>query len=326
MSSRLILSTFPITLCCSLHSSLGTRSVTPEGFLFSKEQKYKILEKKIVFSVFCFDIADIAFFMAKNSFCLVINQFYCLNFLQTFIFALCSLFSSTRGSFETNRTSSGSPMALVPYSPPLTLAKFHQTERNFTFAERTLTITQDWNDGGVAAVVWDAAIVLSKYIEKHNQLSVKKNVIELGAGTGLVGMVAALLGGNVIVTDRGMALKYINVNIENNANVLSGLPIKVEELNWGQDISQFQPPDLILGADIVYIEDTFHELFKTLLDLTGSETVVLLSCRIRYERDNKFLILLKTRFSISKVLYDNETDIVIYEAKKLSSVNTKDDL
>ena len=259
--------------------------------------------------------------MARGYSFLNLRQLYDFVFWQLFLFFAFLLLP------RVSPHSSGSPMALVPYSPPKTLAKFHQIERNFTFVGKTLKIAQDWNEGGVAAVVWDAAIVLSQYLEKHKPLIEHRKVIELGAGTGLVGMVAALLGGSVIVTDRQKALKYINTNVENNADVLSKLPIKVAGLTWGQSISDFEAPfDIILGADIIYIEETFQELLKTLLELTGKKTVVLLSCRIRYDRDNKFLELLGTKFSVKKVLYNEDTDIVIYKAMKLESLNNKEDL
>lgn len=56
--------------------------------------------------------------------------------------------------------------------------------------------------GDVGCVVWDAAIVLSKYLETEQFCSIgsgvnmwsSKSIIELGAGTGLVGLVAASLG------------------------------------------------------------------------------------------------------------------------------------
>lgn len=56
--------------------------------------------------------------------------------------------------------------------------------------------------GDVGCVVWDAAIVLSKYLETQQFYNVEsdastwsdKTIIELGAGTGLVGLVAATLG------------------------------------------------------------------------------------------------------------------------------------
>lgn len=56
--------------------------------------------------------------------------------------------------------------------------------------------------GDVGHVVWDAAIVLAKYLETQAFLNssagvrswASTNVLELGAGTGIVGLVAATLG------------------------------------------------------------------------------------------------------------------------------------
>lgn len=53
-------------------------------------------------------------------------------------------------------------------------------------------------EGDVNCVVWDAAIVLSKYLEelykKQNTYFKGLNVVELGAGVGCVGLTAACLG------------------------------------------------------------------------------------------------------------------------------------
>ena len=53
--------------------------------------------------------------------------------------------------------------------------------------------------GNVSCVVWDAALVLAKYLEiKCSQTGAKwlqgKFVLELGAGLGCVGLTAACLG------------------------------------------------------------------------------------------------------------------------------------
>lgn len=56
--------------------------------------------------------------------------------------------------------------------------------------------------GDVGCVVWDAAIVLAKYLETkqfYDPLSgvnvwAGRSVVELGAGTGVVGLMAATLG------------------------------------------------------------------------------------------------------------------------------------
>ncbi|XP_041487874.1 protein N-lysine methyltransferase METTL21A isoform X2 [Microtus oregoni] len=86
-------------------------------------------------------------------------------------------------------------MALVPYeeSAEIGLQKFHKPLATFSFANHTIQIRQDWRQLGVAAVVWDAAIVLSTYLEMGAVELGGCSAVELGAGTGLVGIVAALL-------------------------------------------------------------------------------------------------------------------------------------
>nr|XP_054767020.1 protein N-lysine methyltransferase METTL21A-like [Lytechinus pictus] len=259
---------------------------------------------------------------------------------------------------ETNECSSvpSSENALVLYSPPI-LERFHRSERTFHLANRNFSIKQNWADFGVAAVVWDAAIVLCEYLEvetKLKRLSLEgKRVIELGAGTGLVGMVASHLKGRVTITDRASIFKPLRKNILFNfqtSSSSSSLPApssttdssvsscsntnapsevnstfkpqsstpKVKVLEWGQDLHKFSEPfDIIIGADIVYIEDTFRELLQTLLHLSNKNTLILLSCRIRYKRDNNFLDMMKTKFQVEHVFHDIERGIEIYSARKL---------
>lgn len=92
----------------------------------------------------------------------------------------------------------------------------------------------------------------------------------------------------------------------------------VKELTWGKDLGNFPPGafDFILGADIVYLEETFAELLQTLEHLCSEKTVILLSCRIRYERDHKFLKMLRDRFSVYELHYDSSKDIHIYKAQR----------
>ena len=72
-------------------------------------------------------------------------------------------------------------MALVVYEPPKIFEVFQAENREFSFAGHVLNISQDWERNGVAAVVWDAALVLSRHVENSVAVAGKK-VIELGAG------------------------------------------------------------------------------------------------------------------------------------------------
>ena len=84
-----------------------------------------------------------------------------------------------------------------------------------------LDIHQDpqglWS-GGIGATVWDAGLVLSKYFEANSKTLIEnKSVLEIGSGTGLVGMVCAKLGAkSVLFTDKDCAMPLLNKNIFEN--------------------------------------------------------------------------------------------------------------
>ncbi|NXN93059.1 MT21A methyltransferase, partial [Rhinopomastus cyanomelas] len=226
-------------------------------------------------------------------------------------------------------------MALVPYEegPGWGSRRLHSPSATFTFASRTVSLRQDWRRLGVAAVVWDAAVVLCAYLETGGIDLQDRSVIELGAGTGLLGIVATLLGksflvclfkavyncsARVTITDRAAALEFLESNVQANLPAELRPRAVVKELTWGKDLANFPPGsfDIILGADIVYLEETFAELLQTLEHLCSEKTVILLSCRIRYERDQRFLKMLRGLFSVYEVHYDSSKDIHIYKAQR----------
>ncbi|NXB57232.1 MT21A methyltransferase, partial [Struthidea cinerea] len=226
-------------------------------------------------------------------------------------------------------------MALVPYEEGGGWAarQLHSPSATFHFASRTIRLQQDWRRLGVAAVVWDAAVVLCAYLEMEGIDLRDRSVIELGAGTGLLGIVVTLLGtwtvsvscvllsplgARVTITDRAAALEFLESNVQANLPPELRPRAVVKELTWGKDLDNFPPGafDFVLGADIVYLEETFAELLQTLEHLCSEQTVILLSCRIRYERDLKFLKMLRDRFSVYEVHYDSSKDVHIYKAQR----------
>uniref|UniRef100_A0A8C2NCZ2 Protein N-lysine methyltransferase METTL21A n=1 Tax=Capra hircus TaxID=9925 RepID=A0A8C2NCZ2_CAPHI len=200
-----------------------------------------------------------------------------------------------------SRELGGGEMALVPYveTAEMGLQRFHKPLATFSFANHTIQIRQDWKQLGVAAVVWDAAVVLATYLEMGTVELRGCSAVELGAGTGLVGIVAALLGAHVTITDRKIALEFLKSNVQANLPPHIQPKAVVKELTWGQNLGSFSPGefDLILGADIIYLEETFTDLLQTLEHLCSNHSVVLLACRIRYERDYNFLAMLERQFT-----------------------------
>ncbi|KAM4868917.1 protein N-lysine methyltransferase METTL21A isoform X2 [Urocitellus parryii] len=123
---------------------------------------------------------------------------------------------------------------------------------------------------------------------------------------------------HVTITDRKVALEFLKSNVQANLPPHIQPKAVVKELTWGHNLGNFSPGefDLILGADIIYLEETFTDLLQTLEHLSSNHSVILLACRIRYERDNNFLAMLEKRFTVSKAHYDPEKDVHIYKAQK----------
>ncbi|XP_016399754.1 protein-lysine methyltransferase METTL21D isoform X2 [Sinocyclocheilus rhinocerous] len=126
--------------------------------------------------------------------------------------------------------------------------------------------------GDVGCVVWDAAIVLSKYLETEQFYSVQsrvstwrsKNIVELGAGTGLVGLVAATLGANVTVTDLEDLQPLLQLNIKKNQHLIHTGSITAKVLKWGGNVKEFLPHShYILMADCIYYEQLLLQEFQS---------------------------------------------------------------
>jgi len=131
--------------------------------------------------------------------------------------------------------------------------------------------------GEEAVVVWDSALVLSYFLVKNCQefLSSKTRVLELGAGTGAVGLVTAALGaGKVTLTDLPRIVPLLEEGIALNCNLTN---INAKALTWGSDLTDFLEEndkiietgyyDLILVSDCIYYEASVEPLIKTLIKL-----------------------------------------------------------
>ncbi|XP_036449974.1 protein-lysine methyltransferase METTL21D isoform X2 [Colossoma macropomum] len=162
--------------------------------------------------------------------------------------------------------------------------------------------------GDVGCVVWDAAIVLSKYLETEqfcsSQTWSSKKVVELGAGTGVVGIMAASLGANVTVTDLEDLLPLLELNIRENQSLISTGSVTAKVLKWGEDVTDFLPhPDYILMADCIYYE---QPLVETLKLLSGPETCIICcyeqrTVGVNPEVERRFFELLLQDFESEKV-------------------------
>ncbi|TFK86434.1 hypothetical protein K466DRAFT_550388 [Polyporus arcularius HHB13444] len=167
---------------------------------------------------------------------------------------------------------------------------------------------------GCGGIAWPAGEVLGSYIARKGSESLRgKNVLELGSGTGLVGLVAGALGAHVCITDQAPLLGIMKQNVSLNHLARH---VTVAELNWGEPIPADIPrPDLILAADCVYFEPAFPLLVQTLADLVSDRSTEVLFCyKKRRKADRRFFALLKKEFTWEEVADDPEREVYSREA------------
>lgn len=94
--------------------------------------------------------------------------------------------------------------------------------------------------------------------------------------------------------------------------------IKVSHLEWGKDISHFNPPfDVILAADVIYVEEGFDPLLNTLSQLSDASTTILLSCAHRYDWVEKFLARVAVGNKLRPFIVTSQGNISIYQLVKI---------
>ncbi|PPD84194.1 hypothetical protein GOBAR_DD18874 [Gossypium barbadense] len=151
--------------------------------------------------------------------------------------------------------------------------------------ESTVVIRQLPSEG-ISFQLWPAATTLVTLLENHRRYPNKNlltdlstsggnddrklKILELGSGTGLVGISAAVMfGANVTVTDLPQVVPNLQFNVEANADVVArkGGTVNVAPLRGGEDDDvkvigrEF---DIVLASDVVYHAHLFEPLIETL--------------------------------------------------------------
>ncbi|KAG6977714.1 hypothetical protein JG688_00000089 [Phytophthora aleatoria] len=200
------------------------------------------------------------------------------------------------------------------------------------------------NGFGTGLTVWPAACVLLKHLEhraaKNSKALVDSDnpfVLELGSGTGAVGIAAAMLlrAGRVVLTDMGN-VRFImqeNADLARQDGVIDKhVVVDVEAYEWGlpPSMSLISPPeksypDLILVSDCILPRlYPIEPLVKALTLLSGPHTRILISYEHRhyqhFQPKQRFWELMEDRKFSLRVIDSNEyhphfvaSDIEVWE-------------
>ncbi|CAO3668756.1 unnamed protein product [Umbelopsis ramanniana] len=183
------------------------------------------------------------------------------------------------------------------------------TVREYDFASNLppLAIHEDptgqWSLG-VAGTIWDSSYVLARYLEKslvQQPITNQSNILELGAGLGIVGMSLArfLPSANIVLTDKSDRLKLLQHNVQSNNSTatVTGYDWEtptaaIEEQNW----------DMILVSDCIWEPSLHTILLQALHRVMKSTTVLLMAYEVRNEPvEEQFLDSLRHSYTLQTI-------------------------
>ena len=165
--------------------------------------------------------------------------------------------------------------------------------------------------GVTGSVVWDGGVMLCRCLEHWvdgNLLRLRgARVIDLGSGTGLVGIAAAALGANAVLTNQACMLRLLRENAARNTEEPLPGVVTVAELDWDDpqhSAAHREPtPLVVMAADCVFNEAIVPALLQTMAALAGPETLLLISLELRSDETHQvFLSLALAGFRVWRLL------------------------
>lgn len=152
----------------------------------------------------------------------------------------------------------------------------------------TLLIHQTRSKGSTTGwLVWPVAVDLCNLLIDSPEVVYGKTVLEVGSGTGIVGLVCGILGTRLtIITDMLESLPICRDNVRENIQAHPSLKnVRVEELLWGDQSHMNRindghgAIDVIIGSDVIYhqSDDVLESLVSTIFQASHSGTKLIIA-------------------------------------------------
>ncbi|XP_004631234.1 protein-lysine methyltransferase METTL21C [Octodon degus] len=192
------------------------------------------------------------------------------------------------------------------------------TLEHYQFAGKSIVMQESIESYG--AVVWPGATVLCQYLEEHTEeLNLRDaKVLEIGAGPGLVSVVASILGAQVTATDLPDVLGNLQYNLLKNTLKWTAHVPEVKELVWGEDLEENFPKatsyySYVLASDVVYPHYFLDKLLGTMVHLCRPGTAVLWANKFRFSSDYEFLDKFKQVFDTTLLVEYPESSVKLFK-------------
>ena len=157
----------------------------------------------------------------------------------------------------------------------------------------------------------------------------------MGAGTALPSLVSLVKGNfNVVTTDMPKLIPMINDIMDmNKSNFNKNSKSYVTDLSWEKsaDIEKVQkymdnkPFDLIIGSELVYLDDLFDDLINVIRTFSDENTFIILSYKIRLpsmvedftNKLKKYFDIIYIDYQLKNELYPNPEKLQLIQIKKI---------
>lgn len=187
---------------------------------------------------------------------------------------------------------------------------------------------------GKGGIFWDGSFFITKYlIENIFPQKDIKNIIELGSGTALPSIASLIKGYHVVVTDIPKLIPFVNDIINMNKDLYSkDSKSEVVELSWEkkEDIKNAKKLvengtyDVIIGSEVIYLDELFDDLIYTLRELSNEKTIILFSYKVRLqsmidefiEKVSKYFELIDIDYEVKNLLYAKPEKMKMMQLKK----------
>ncbi|MES1916261.1 MAG: hypothetical protein MHM6MM_008095 [Cercozoa sp. M6MM] len=157
---------------------------------------------------------------------------------------------------------------------------------------------------GIGGHLWASAMITTGALLRSRASFEGKRVLELGSGTGALGIALATLGAHVTLTDTASHLPLLQRNVELNAARIAERrgSVTVRELDWDLDtpselVGAF---DLVVASDVVTLIFGFEGIQKQLINLCTPSTEVWLGYEQRGE-EKAFWRAIRRHFRLRKL-------------------------
>ncbi|OUM57907.1 hypothetical protein PIROE2DRAFT_16958 [Piromyces sp. E2] len=255
------------------HTVPSTLSLPTQAAIFSLIQKYQKWNN--ISDGYTIQILKKVISIAEKNFCEIHED------LLTFYLDLLS-----------QETSEGSSMEYISGGTKITDGNDQTWWKIYsldTKGQNILRILEDKSmisKGTTGLRTWEASLRLSEYFIQNPKLCQGKNIIELGAGIGLLSLICAKLGAkSITATDVNTdVIQRLHQNIESNKPFLTEAHLTIPQagkLDWNEkelDMSRYGDLDLIICADVIYNPQNIEPLVNILsqfLKAIPSITIIL---------------------------------------------------